>query len=105
MFKMHSSVAQNEFSLLNIAYTELDKRWRYQNIISPFYRLYYITAGEGVVSFQDKKIILKPGRLYLIPSFMLSRYACEGFLHQYYIHFEEILPKGVSIKFVYDLLY
>lgn len=102
---MFDYVANNEFIILNTAYVKLGVNWNYQNVISPFYRLYYITAGTGMVTFENQVLVLKPGFMYLIPSFALSHYTCSDFLHQYYLHFEEVTKKSVSIKFVYELLY
>ncbi|GHB60561.1 helix-turn-helix domain-containing protein [Persicitalea jodogahamensis] len=100
---MYGLVDQNEFLLLNVARVQLNERWNYQNVISPFYRLYYIHAGTGTVAFGNVSLDLQPGGLYMVPSFTLSHYRCDGFLHQSYLHFEETMPKGISIKYVFHL--
>jgi len=41
---------KHTFSLLNVDHVELSKKWNYQNVISPYYRLYYIDAGHGQIS-------------------------------------------------------
>ncbi|MBX2840694.1 MAG: AraC family ligand binding domain-containing protein [Flammeovirgaceae bacterium] len=46
-----------------------------------------ITEGGGWVWHNEKKFLLKPNHLYLIPRFTLSKYHCDNFLNQYYIHF------------------
>ncbi|WP_293684832.1 AraC family transcriptional regulator [Spirosoma sp. 48-14] len=83
-----------------MGFVQLDSRWQYDHVISPFSRLYLITDGEGWVWHNGQKFILKPGYLYLIPSFTYSRYHCDQFLEQYYISFFDEMHEGLSI---YDL--
>ncbi len=94
---MKSQLFTHSFSLLNVDYVQLNHRWNYKNIISPYYRLYYIDDGEGVVSNPDEKINLKPGYLYLIPSFTLCNLKCTNFLSQYFLQFFEESPDGISL--------
>lgn len=85
------------FSLLNVDYVKLNKSWNYRNIISPFYRLYYIDDGLGTLFHANKNVILEKDFLYLIPSFTLCNYQCQEFLSQYYIHFLEESSDGNSL--------
>jgi len=50
-----------QISLLNIGYAHLDAHWDYDNVISPFSRLYYITKGSALVYHNNKEFELKPG--------------------------------------------
>tara|TARA_R110002124_G_scaffold270210_1_gene438587 strand:- start:773 stop:1624 length:852 start_codon:yes stop_codon:yes gene_type:complete len=100
---MHHLIAKNRYSLLNAGEIALDSQWNYTNIASPFYRLYFIESGSGSVIISDQEIHLLPGYLYLIPDFTLANYSCNDHLHQFYIHFEEELATGVSLKSVYKL--
>ncbi|MBC7892341.1 MAG: helix-turn-helix transcriptional regulator [Sphingobacteriaceae bacterium] len=59
--------------------------------------MYLITVGEGWVFHSDQKFLLKPGFLYLIPSFTHSRYHCDAQLEQYFVHVLDELPTGVSV--------
>jgi len=85
------------FSLLNIDYVQLNKRWNYNNVVSPYYRIYYIDAGEGMISSPTENLVLKPGFLYLIPSFTICNLKCTTFLSQYFLQFFEESPSGVSL--------
>lgn len=85
------------FSLLNVDHVNLDKRWNYKSVISPYYRLYYIDNGHGILSSPNQELELTPGNLYLIPSFTLCSFKCTGFLSQYYIQFFENLVNGISL--------
>lgn len=97
---MFDAIKSLRLSLLHMGFIQLDSRWQYDQVISPFSRLYLITDGEGWVWHNGQKFTLKPGHLYLIPSFTYSRYHCDQFLEQYYISFFDEMREGLSI---YDL--
>ena len=94
---MYKSLKNLTVSLLNAGYVKLDDHWNYSNVISPFSRLYYIDAGAAQVYHHKQFFQLKPGYLYLIPSFTLSAYKCEKMMSQYYLSFFEELGEGYSI--------
>ena len=98
---MHKVLSTLKLSLLHIGLAELDHRWQFDNVISPFSRLYLITKGEAWVLHNQKKYILRPNRLYLIPNFTYSKYHCDNLMDQYYISFLDSMEGGMS---VYDLL-
>lgn len=104
---MYRSIENITLSLLNIGYSNLDESWDYENVMSPFFRLYYITDGEARVFHHKEEYILKPGHMYLIPSFTYSRYKCDNHMTQYYISATEISESGLSIfsklNFVYEV--
>ncbi len=75
----------------------LDKRWRYDHVISPFSRLYLATEGEGWVFHNGHRYTLKPNYVYLIPAYSLSQYHCESYLEQTYVHFLEEMQGGYSV--------
>ncbi|MEM9829016.1 MAG: AraC family transcriptional regulator [Bacteroidota bacterium] len=83
--------------LLHIGFTSLNHQWRFDHVISPFSRLYLITGGEAWVFHHDQKYELKPGYLYLIPSYTYSKYHCDQFMEQYYISFLDEMEEGLSI--------
>lgn len=85
------------FSLLNADCVQLNESWNYKNVISPFYRLYFINEGLGKLSTPDEEILLEEGHLYLIPSFTLFNQSCHNTLGQYYIHFAEESADGDSL--------
>lgn len=94
---MGKRILRHSFSLLHIDYVKLNQRWNYGNVISPYYRLYYIDEGEGFVSDEENKIILEPGYLYIIPSFTLCNLSCSQYMSQYFIHFFEESADGISL--------
>jgi len=88
---------RHSFRLLNVDYVKLGKKWNFRNVISPYYRLYYIDEGEGVISGPNGSLDLSPGYLYLIPSFTLCNLYCDNFLSQYFVQFFEDSADGISL--------
>lgn len=64
--------------------------WNWQNVCSPFSRIYYICSGEAEVRFQSGQCIkLCPGKLYFIPAFTTHTNICTGHFVHYYVHVYE----------------
>lgn len=85
------------FTLLNVDHVKLDSRWNYKNVISPYFRIYYIDAGTGEIWDASAKITLEPGFLYIIPSFTLCNLVCHDYLSQYFVQFFEDSSDGISL--------
>lgn len=94
---MPKNIFKYSFSLLHIDYVKLNHNWNYNNVISPYYRLYYIDEGLGSISDNSSTLILEPGYIYLIPSFTLCNLNCDTYLSQYFIQFFEESPDGISL--------
>ena len=76
---------QHSFSLLNVDHVQLNTKWNYSNVISPYYRIYFIDGGEGEISDANTIFHLEQGYLYIIPSFTLCSMNCSGKLSQYFV--------------------
>lgn len=87
----------NSFSLLNVDHVRLGHRWNYRNIISPYYRIYYIDGGYGTIYSDNNRLELEPGYAYIIPSYTLCNLSCENLLNQYFIQFFEDSLNGISL--------
>jgi len=94
---MKIRLLKHSLSLLHVDHVHLDMKWNYKHVISPYYRLYYIDEGEGVIYSEQQKLKLEPGYIYLIPSFTLCNLRCPSFLSQYFIQFFEESPDGISL--------
>ena len=86
-----------KISLLHTGFAQLGTEWNFDNVISPFARLFYVQKGTATVYHSDTVFHLKPGFMYLIPSFVYNRYKCEDYHEQYYISLFEEIHKGLSI--------
>jgi AraC-like DNA-binding protein len=94
---MARRILKQSFSLLHIDYVKLTKKWNYTHVISPYIRIYFIDEGEGYISTAKGKTKLEKGYLYIIPSFTLCNLNCPVSLSQYFVHFFEDSPDGISI--------
>lgn len=86
-----------DFTLLNVGYSEPNKKWNWDKVCSPFARIYYVTDGEAQIRMGDKKYLLHPNKLYLIPPFTLHNNVCDNIFKHYYIHFYEKTKNKESI--------
>ena len=86
-----------QVSLLNTGYAQLGTDWNFDNVFSPFTRIYYISKGTAKVYHSNQEFLLKKGYLYLIPSYTYSRYKCDAYHEQYYISCFEGMGNGPSI--------
>lgn len=94
---MSKRLLRHSFSLLHVDYVKLNTKWNYVNVISPYFRIYYIDEGEGFISTAQEKIRLEQGYLYIIPSFTLCNLHCNNYLSQYFLHFFEESADGISL--------
>lgn len=94
---MARRVLTHTYSLLHVDHVILNKKWNYQNVISPYIRIYFIDEGEGYISGNFRKVKLESGYLYIIPSFTLCNLECAEKLSQYFIHLFEDSASGISL--------
>jgi len=90
-----------KLKLLNIGYAKLNSNWNYNNVISPYTRLYMVTKGEAYIYHNNKEYNIKAGNMYLIPSYTYSSYRCNLMFELYHINFFEELGNKLSI---YDFI-
>jgi len=94
---MSKKLLGHTFSLLHVDRVELNDKWDYSNVLSPYFRVYYIDDGEGLVQTATEEVRLEKGFLYLIPSFTLCHLRCDNYQRQYFLHFFEESVGGISI--------
>jgi AraC family transcriptional regulator len=91
------------FQLRNIAFLRFEQDSGYQNVISPFTRLYLVTEGSGSLAVANERISLEAGCLYLIPSFTPCSYIFGEGLGHYYIHFTSSCQNGINVYSIFDI--
>lgn len=77
---------------------QVESWWNFKNVISPFYRLYYIEDGEARVCVGDEWYDLSPGQLFLIPKFTYHSYECRDTMSHYYICFFDDLKQNGLLR-------
>ncbi len=92
------------FHLRNTALLSFESDSDYQDIISPFTRIYLINEGKGFLIIGNHKIPLEAGNLYLIPSFTSCTYHFGAGLSHYYIHLSINQPNGLSPYSLYSIV-
>lgn len=92
------------FHLQNIALLSFDQDSNYEDIISPFTRIYLITEGNGSLIIGNHKILLEAGNLYMIPSFTACTYHFGAGLSHFYIHLSIDQPNGLSPFSLYSII-
>jgi len=94
---MNRRIVRHAFILLNVDHVRLGTKWNYKNVLSPYYRMYYIDEGQGLISDRNNTLLLEPGYMYLIPGFTLCNLECPDQMGQYFIHFFEDALDGISL--------
>lgn len=92
----------SRFILLNAGLSEHYADWNWENVSSPFARLYMVKEGNAKVYLPEGGKEVSPGSLYLIPPFTLHRYECDGYLSLYYFHVYENLASDIKILEEYN---
>lgn len=79
-------------------YVYLDKdNWIGENICSQFSRLYLISAGQGHLDVNGRRIMLNPGYAYFIPAGLTFNYGCGNHMEKLYFHLHLIKPNGYDL--------
>lgn len=87
---MRSSLELLKIIVLNVGYARTMHHWGEKDLSSPFARLYYIKEGEAWLHLPDRDIAVKPGYMYLVPTFVPHSYECNpGFAFYYMFIYEQ----------------
>ncbi len=84
---MNGLLDNMHFLVLNTGFVNCGTDWNFSNICSPFTRIYYIEKGHAQIVLADRVVNLRPGYMYIIPSFTTHSDICrDEEFSQYYIH-------------------
>ena len=82
---------------LTFTYVDLKKEWKYENVISPFNRIYIPTSGEGKVYSNGKEYVIKKGKAMIIPAMTEFSCSCENFLGKFFAHVNVLGRDGLDV--------
>lgn len=82
---MKTELESVNICVLNIGHATTRHQWGGTDLSSPFARLYYVKAGSAILHLPKCDLELKPGYMYLIPSFMPHSYVCHPGFEFYYM--------------------
>jgi AraC-like DNA-binding protein len=91
------SVFNLSLSMLYAGFKRVESWWNFKDVMSPFYRLYYIADGKGKVYINNIPYELSSGQLFLIPKFAFHSYECSDFMDHYYICFFDDFFGGIGV--------
>lgn len=100
---MQMPIESMNLMLLNVGYAQQNADWNWQNVNSPFTRIYYVTEGEALLHLPDHDVRLRPGYMYTIPAYTVHSYECHGVFAHYYLHIYEGFKNDMNIQEVYEL--
>jgi AraC-like DNA-binding protein len=80
-----------------------DTKWNHRDVISPYSRLYFVTAGEGFWSSAGRTLRLTPGNAYLIPADTLFDVWTERSISKFYAHIFVRSSGGAGFLDAYEL--
>lgn len=88
--------------MLNVGQAHHNGDWNWQNVNSPFTRIYYVTEGRARLHLPDQTVELHPEHLYIVPAYTTHSYECnEKFVH-YYLHVYEGYKKETDVFELYE---
>jgi AraC-like DNA-binding protein len=91
-----------DLRVLAVQRTPAGRWWNYQNVISPFSRLWLILDGRGTVRHHGRAFVLRPGQLHLVPPFTVHDCACAGRLDHFHLHFVSRQSTGIDLLSLLD---
>lgn len=86
---MNLQVEQMHPLVLNIGLAVHNADWNWENVNSPFTRLYYVTEGSAQIELPDGIYTLSPKHMYFIPAFTIHTNICKSHFVHYYLHIYE----------------
>lgn len=89
---MKESVEQLHLLTLNVGLAVHHADWNWQDVSSPFARIYYVVEGEAQLIMPDGVHVLTHGHMYFIPPYTIHSYRCDAHFVHYYLHVYEDVP-------------
>ncbi len=80
-----------------IRYALLDSEWNLQNLRASFTRVYFPLDGEGILTFGNEQITIRPGNVYIVPSELNFSGFCPKYLNKIYVHLTLRRPDGSDL--------
>ena len=99
---MNIPIESLNFQMLNVGYSRHNGDWNWENVESPFTRVFLVTEGEAKLYLPDAAIDLQPGHMYIIPAHTAHSYECKSEFCHYYLHFYEGFKKETDIFDFYE---
>lgn len=102
---MKTELESVNICILNAGFARISQEWRGSGLSSPFARLYYIKEGKGQLHLHNEVLDMKPGYMYLVPSFMSHSVECSAGFSFYYLFVYERYGEQTDIFDIYSFPY
>lgn len=99
---MQIPIESMNLMMLNVGIAHHDADWNWQDVNSPFTRIFYVVEGGARLRLQDKWVTLRPNHLYIIPAYTLHSYECSGRFTHFYLHVYEGFKNELDVMEQYD---
>ena len=99
---MQMPIESMNLMMLNVGIAHHDADWNWQDVNSPFTRIFYVVEGRARLLLQDRCVTLRPDHLYIIPAYTLHSYECNGHFTHYYLHVYEGFKNELDVVEQYD---
>ncbi len=99
---MQLPIESINLQMLNVGFAKHNGDWNWEDVQSPFARIYYVTEGYAKVFTSSGVMELRPNHLYIIPSYVKHTTWCDGKFSHYYLHVYEAFRKEADIFEYYD---
>ena len=100
---MQIPIESMNLMLLNVGRAQHNADWNWQDVKSPFTRIYYVVEGEALLHLPQQCVTLRPQHLYIIPAYTAHSYECHGLFTHYYLHVYEGFKTAMNLQEVYEL--
>lgn len=92
-----NTVESRNFMVLNVGFARTLHHWGYEDLSSPFARVYYVVEGRAVLHLPTGDVECRPGFMYLIPTFMPHAIECDPGFKIYYLFVFERFRENTDI--------
>lgn len=89
--------------LLNVGRAQHNADWNWQHVSSPFIRIFYVQEGKAFLHLPERSVLLRPGYLYIIPSYVVHSYECHGLFVHYYLHVYEGFKNDMPLQDICEM--
>lgn len=94
---MNYPIEKLDVYTLNVGLAVHNADWNWENVQSPFARLYLVVEGAAQIKLPTGTYDLRPGYMYFIPAFTRHSYICNDKFTHYYLHIYEKQSSEFSI--------
>lgn len=102
MNAMHLPIESLNMLMLNVGFARHNADWNWQDVSSPFTRIFCVVRGGARLHLPDDIVDLRPGHMYIVPAYTLHSYECDGEFELYFLHVYEGFKNKSDIFEMYD---